>query len=195
MGDGQTDHTAVGQVDGALHQSFSKGTSTDDDTAVLILDSSGENLCGRGGQLVHQNHHLTCGHRATPRSMILLALHFTALSINDEVAILQELIGNRHGSLQISAAIILQVEDQPLHTLLLQRFKRFHHFLIGSSSEIAEMDIADTRTDDVCRIQTLHGNLITCHDEIDHFGHRTTDNPQLNLTSPWTTETTHDLFT
>ena len=44
MRHGETNHRAVGQVDGTLHESLAEGTATYNHTAVLVLDGTCDNL-------------------------------------------------------------------------------------------------------------------------------------------------------
>jgi hypothetical protein len=44
MGDGESDHRTVWQIDGALHKAFSEGTAAYDETTVLILNGTRDNL-------------------------------------------------------------------------------------------------------------------------------------------------------
>ena len=45
VGDGQSDHRTVRQVDGALHQAFTKGATTYNNTTVMVLNGTRDNLC------------------------------------------------------------------------------------------------------------------------------------------------------
>ena len=55
-GDGQTDHGTVGQIDGALYESFSEGTPAYYDTSVPILNGSGDNLTGGSREFIDEHH-------------------------------------------------------------------------------------------------------------------------------------------
>ena len=117
MGDGQTNHRTVGQVDGALYQSLAKGATTHYDATVVVLNGTGDNLCCRGGIAVNQHDDLSFLEQTTATCRIVRAVYATSFGIDDEAAAIQQLVGDLYSCLQVAAAILLKVEDKGLHAL------------------------------------------------------------------------------
>ena len=120
MGDGQPDHAAVGEVERPLYKPFPESPSTDDRPPVIVLDGSGDNLCGRCRQFVDQHIDLDILQAAVAHCPEVLPARPASLGIDDHVIVPQELIGDLHGRLEIAAAVVLEVEEQRLHAFFLQ---------------------------------------------------------------------------
>ena len=131
VGNGEPDHRAVGQVDGALHQSLAKGAAAHHLSSILVLDGACDNLGRRGRIFVDQHHHAALGEAAVGPGAIVAARHAAALGINDEVALVQQLAGHVGRCLQIAAAVALEVQHQVGHALVAQPLKALHKLMIG----------------------------------------------------------------
>ena len=149
MRDGETDHRTVRQIDRTLHETLAKGTAAYNDTTILILNSTCHNLCCRCRIAIHQHHHLALLEGTVAIGGIVHSWHLTTFGIDDQVTLFQKLLRDIHSSLQIAAAVLLQVEYQMLHTLCLQLVQTLHEFLMRSGTETPDADIADTRTDHI----------------------------------------------
>ena len=99
MGNGEPNHRTVGQVDGTLNESFTKGATTHHNASVVVLNGTRNNLSSRGGIAIDEDYHLALGKESATISLILCTRHTTTLGVNDEVASIQELIGYLHGSM------------------------------------------------------------------------------------------------
>ena len=75
--------------------------------------------------------------------------HLTTFGIDDQVTLFQKLFRDIYSSLQIAAAVLLQVEYQMLHTFCLQLIQTLQKLLMRGGTETADADIADTRTDHI----------------------------------------------
>ena len=163
MGDGETNLAAIIEGKRTLHQSLAEGSTANHHATVLILDGSGNNLCGRSGKLVGKHYHLSLAPSAVSLRLILLTGSCTTAGINDEIALLKEFIGYLSRSLQVTATIILEVEDKVFHSLLFQRIHRYRHFLMTGKAEASQTDVSDSRTNHIRRIHGGYRNLVALH--------------------------------
>ena len=120
-----------------LYQSFAKGTTTYDHSAILVLYGSRDYLGCRSGELIGENHNLALAPTTIGLGTILLARCGTTMGIDDKVALLQELIGYLGCCLKITSAIVLKVEDEVSHAFLLERVHRLRNLLMTRHSETA----------------------------------------------------------
>ena len=190
----QTDHRAVRQIDRTLDKTLSESTTAYNDTTILILNGSSDNLCGRRRITIYKDDDLTREEGSTAIGSIFRARHSPTLCIDNEVALLQELLGNVDCSLQISAAILLQIEDEISHSLLTQLIQALQEFLMGRSTEVTNTDIADARANHIGGINRLDGNLITDNSKLQHILDTLTNDAQVDLRAFRATQTLHDLL-
>ena len=111
VGNGEANHRTVGQVDGTLYQALAKGATTYDNTAVVVLDGTRDNLCCRSGIAIDQYDDLSFSEQATATSRIFVTIYATTLGIDDETATLQQFVGHLYSCLQIAATILLKVSS------------------------------------------------------------------------------------
>ena len=195
VGNGQADHRAVGQVDGALNQSFAVRPAAHHGATVLVLDGAGDDFSCRGSELVDENHHLSFHQFAISFGAVLGPLaRFAALRIDNKVVLFQEFIGYLDGCLQVAAAIVLQIEQQVFHALLLQGAHTFHELIVGGGPEIGDADITDARPYHIDGINRLDGNLVAGDDECQLVGNAAAHHAQFHLGSLLAAQTFHDVF-
>ena len=161
MSDGEADHRTIGQIDRTLDEAFTKGSATHNDTTILILDGTCDNLCCRSCETIDQDNHLSIEEHTTTIGLILHTRHFQTLGIDNEIAPLQELVGDIDSGFQISTTILLKVEDKVNHTCLTQFIETLKEFLMGGSTKVTNADIANAWTDDIGSIHRLNRNLGT----------------------------------
>ena len=194
MGDGEANHRTVGQVDGALDKSLAKRATAYDVAAVLILDGTCHNLSCRCSIFVNEHHNLSLHELSFAMSPILLARYATSLGIDDHLVLGQQLIGNVDSRLQVAAAILLKVEHKALHAFNFQLLQGFTELLMGSSSEIADADVADGRAYHVGSIDGLDGNLVADNGKRQLVFDACTDDSQFDFCPLGTTESAHDFL-
>ena len=61
MGNSQTDHRTVWQIDGSLDKALAKGPASDDYATIVILNGTRDNLCRRGRIAVDEHDDLALG--------------------------------------------------------------------------------------------------------------------------------------
>ena len=194
MGDGETNLAAIIKGQRTLHQSLAEGSATNHYTTVLILDGSGNNLCGRSCKLIGKHYHLALAPSAVSLRLVLLAWSCTTAGINDEIALLQELVGYLSRSLKIASAIILKVEDKVLHSLLFQRIHRYCYLFMTGKTEASQSDVSDARTNHIRRIHGGYRNLVTLHLECKLVLDATAHDGKIHRGSLRTTKALHDFL-
>ena len=194
MGDGEAYHRAIGQFDGALHQSFAKGAPADDGATVVVLDGSADNLGGRGSELVDQHIYLALGETAIATRLVLHTVHTAPLGIDDELVVRQKLVGNINGGLEIAATVVLKVEHKVGHALLLEPLHAVHELAVGGGTEIAYADVAHAGTNHINGIDALDGYLVALDFEGEHAADTLAHNAQANHGATGTTQPLHDVF-
>ena len=194
MGDGETNFAAIIEGQRTLHQTLTKGSATNHYTTVLILDGSGNNFGGRSGKLIGEHYHLALAPSAVSLRLIFLARRCTTAGINDEIALLQELVGNLSRSLQITATIILKVEDKVFHSLLFQRIHRYCYLFMTGKTETSQSDVSDAWTNHISRIHRSYRNLIALHLKDELILDATAHDGKVHRGSLRTTKALHDFL-
>ena len=107
---------------------------------------------------------------------------------------MQELVSNINGRLQISATVLLKVENQMLHTLRLQLTETLNELLMRRRAEIADADIADAWTYHIGGIDGMDRNLVADDSKLECLADARTHHTQLHLRPFRTTKALHNLF-
>ena len=160
----------------------------------MILHGTCNNLSSRGRITIHQNHNLTFLEHPIAISRIFRARHSPTLGINDQIAALKKFVGDIDSCLQIAATILLKIENQILHALLLQVLKTLQELLMGGGAKTTDTDITDTWTNDISSIYRLHGNLIANHRELKSILDSLTHHTQMNGGTLRSAQALHDFF-
>ena len=163
VGYGETHHRAILKLNGALHESLAERAAAYDLPAVLILNGSRYDFGSRSAEFIDQHHHLALEQMTVALSPGFLLRHGASLRIDDQVALVEKLVGHLYGSLEIAASILLKVEDEILHALPLQSLHRLHELIVGGKPETADADVAHLRPNHIIAVNGLHGNLVS-HD-------------------------------
>ena len=194
MGDGQTNHRTVRQIDGTLYQSFTIGTATHHKSTVMVLYGSCHDLSGRRRIAVYQDDNLSFLKETVPFCAILITRGTPPLRIDYQIIIPQKLIGDGNSCMEITTAILLQVKDKRLHPLTSQFHETLAELLMRLGAEITNTDIADTRTYHISGINRLDRYLITSDDKFQGIGNTPADNSQTHLRPFRTAQSSHNLF-
>ena len=81
------------QLEGELYEALTEGATADDERAVEVLHSTGEDLAGAGATLVHQHDEGELAQTAVTRALEVLTGIVCALVVDEEVALGEELRG------------------------------------------------------------------------------------------------------
>ena len=194
MCNSESDHRAVGHVERALNKTLTKGTATNHDATVLILDGAGNNFGRRGCITVDKHYYLTLTENTAAIGLIFSARHLAAHGIYNQVVTLQELVGDIYSGLEIASAILLEIENKVLHALIAQGFKTLKELLMGSSTKVTDTDITYLRTNHIDGINRLYGNLIAYNGKGEAVFNTLTDNAKLYFCALRTAQTLHNLL-
>src|SRR5207302_1137219 len=161
---------AVGQRNDRLHRALPEGLGAHDDRAAPVLERAGDDLGGRGAPLVHQDHHRQVRVRLlrVGREAHVLVPH-AALGVHDQLAVVDELLGDFDGRGQEPAWITAQVEDERLHPRLCRLLERRGHVAGRLLLELPELHVRDTAAQ-VGRAHGLHADLLAGDVEILRLG-------------------------
>ena len=119
-GNGEANHRLVTKGDGLLYEALAERAAPDDGASVVVLDGTSENLGCRCRCLVDEDDEGYVLVAAATIATILLTGRLTALGIDDEAVLGQELVGNLYGRLQVTACIAAQVDAEALEAFLRQ---------------------------------------------------------------------------
>ena len=119
MADSESDHRAIGEVDGTLYKSFSECAPADDGAAVVVLYGSCHDFSGGCGVFAHKNGQAAFGEESATFSMEYLPGCGASFGVYDEVVFLEELISDFESRSQISASVGRKVENEVLHAFFL----------------------------------------------------------------------------
>ena len=77
---------------------------------------------------------------------------------NDQLALLQEFVGNAHAFAQQSAGILAQVQNQPFQ--IAELVERIGDFVLGGLLEAGNVDVANAGLDQECEVDAVARNLV-----------------------------------
>ena len=189
---GEADHGAVGQVDGALHKSLTKGASAHHEAAVVVLNSPCHNFSSRSAKLVDQHHHAPLLKEAAALCHKHLLGLGAPFGVDHKVAFVEELARHLKGRAQIAAAIAFEIEDEVTHPLLEKFGNSLLHLLARSRSEAVELNVTDSGGDHIGRTEGVDGNFIARHGELHRFRYAPAHDAQIGFCAARTTQEGHD---
>ena len=89
-----------------------------------------------------------------------LLLVMAVLSIDDQLLLVQEFVGDQNRLIEIAARIAPEVEDQFGDAFRPQRSQRLLHLRGGGAGELPQFDVTDAVGDAECRFDALDRNLV-----------------------------------
>ena len=142
-GRGQRQAGVLAQAGNGLHQALSEALLADHQSAVMILDRAGNDFRGRSRPAI-DDHHQGHGDAAIAAHRVIAPLLRRApVMRHDQLVLVQEHVGNRHGFVQQAAGISAQVENQPVELGRIQLLERRGKFGIGGFIEPGKLDVPD----------------------------------------------------
>ena len=133
--------------------------------------------------------------KAAARTAELLIGDAASACIYYHIVLGQELAGNVGSRLQVSSAVLLQVDDEIYHALGAKFLDSLHHFSVGGLCEVIEADEADARCDHVGSIHRVDGNLVAHHVEVQSVAYLTSHHAQIHVASLLAAQAVHDFLT
>src|SRR5437867_1957847 len=151
---------AIRERDDRLHRSLAERLRAHDHRAAPILKRAGDDLGGRGAALVDQDHHRHLGIAllGVSREAHVLVAH-AAFRVDDQLAVVDELLGHLDGRRQQPARVVAQIQDQRLHPALVELVERLVEVVRALLLELAQLDVRDAVAE-VLRAHRVHADLL-----------------------------------
>ena len=109
---GEGEAGVFGDLEDGLDEALAEGGFADDQGAVMILQRAGDDLSGGGGVAVDEDDDGILGSFFAARGAIDLVGEGAAALGDDDLALLEELVGHVDGFVEQAAGIAAQVEDE-----------------------------------------------------------------------------------
>ena len=103
-----------------MHEPLAKRATTDNRATIVILQGSGQNLTRRGTILVNQYGNLQILRRAHAVGILTQLTMVAILGVDNQLLLVQELVGDEDGLIEEPARVAAQVENQFRHPLTTQ---------------------------------------------------------------------------
>ena len=180
---------AVRQLHHVLDRAFSKSGLANNDRAMQVFQGPADNLRAARAAFVYQNRHRkirTILRHARGRIIALLRCD-AALGGNDSRVRRQKLSANVDRAVQQTARIVAKIENQRMHSLLLQFVERFAQFVRGGLVELNQANVGNLERATELRIEqshafnALHFDLRAFQRVVLHFFGRRTNQRERDL--------------
>ena len=178
---GEAYHRAVGQVDGALHESLAEGAAADDYAAIPVLDGSGDDFAGRGRVFVYQYDEASVGEASVALCQEVASPFGASFGVDNEFFLSQELVGQVDGGVEVASAVALQVEDEVFHAFAFELFESVGKFVKGGRAEIINAHVADVFGIHVDGVDAVYGNLVARDDEVQGLADAAAQHAEVDL--------------
>ena len=137
----------LAERDDRLHRALAERTGADQRRALVVLQRAGNDLRSRRRAAVDEHHHgLALGNVDRPRIVTLRFIRVPSTRRND-LAALEEGVGDGHRLVEQAAGIVAQIENVALELVarhfLLELLHRGLQAIVGLLVELRDPDIAD----------------------------------------------------
>ena len=163
---GEGEAGVLGDLEDGLDEALAEGGFADDEGAVVILQSAGDDLSGRGGVAVDEDDDGELRALFAVGGAVDLVREGAAALRDDDLALLEELVGDVDGFVEQTAGVAAEVEDQAVEVA--EVVERVAYFAAGGLHEAGDVDVADAGTDQEGEIDGGMGNLVA--DEVEDEG-------------------------
>ncbi len=153
-----------------LNRPLAEALRAHDDRALVILQRTRDDLGGRSGAAVDENHDGQSVRQITGTRVEALGIVLVASTRRDDLATVEERVGHLHGLVEQSARVAPQIEDEPDH-LVAEFFLDVGHrgleAVVGLLVEGRDPDITDLALDTTAH--RLDAHHIACDRHIKGF--------------------------
>ena len=111
---GQADGAVLAERDDGLDRTLAEGARADDGRALVVLEGTGDDLGSRGRTAVDQNDHRLALGEVAGAGVVALRLVGVAAAGRDDLAVLEEGVGDRDRLIEQTAGVVAQIEDEAL---------------------------------------------------------------------------------
>ncbi len=119
-----------------LNQAFAESRLSHDQTAIVILHRTGNNLRRRGRIIVHQDHQGHGHALIAAHSVITPFRRGPSVVRHNQLILVQEHVAHRDRLIQQSARVTAHIENQPVQGRGAQLFQRIRNFAIRCFVEL-----------------------------------------------------------
>ena len=159
---GEGEAGVFGGVEDGLDEALAEGGLADDEGAVVVLQGAGDDLSGGGGVAVDQDDDgvLVGAGFAVGGAVDLVGEGAAALG-DDDLALLEKLVGDIDGLVEQAAGVVAQIEDEAVQGAGgLEVVERVAHLAAGGLHEVGDVDVADAGLEQEGDIDGVAGNLV-----------------------------------
>src|SRR5271167_287236 len=167
LGRGQRQSGVLRQRIHGLHQALAEGGLAGDQAAIVVLNGAGNNLSRRSRAAVHQHHQRILLAAIAMSRLVNLLRRSASVVGNNDLSLLQELVGHADAFAQQSAGILPQVEDQAVEVTHL--IKRLPQLVLGRLLEAGDVNVAYARPNHEMHIHAIAGNLVAYDAEVERL--------------------------
>ena len=169
MGGGQRQARVLGQWIHRLHQALAESDFTGDQSAVVILNRAGNDLSCGSSQPIDQHYDRIIFAAVTVLRNVALLGGGASVVRDDDLSLLQELIGNTNTFAEQAAGIATQVEDQTFQ--IAERIQSVRNFTLCRFVEAVDVHVADAWLDQEVHIYAVARNLVANQRELHRLLH------------------------
>ena len=187
-------HTSVAEFDGHLHKTFTKGASSDDGGAVIVLHRACKDLTGRSTRFVNEDNKRQTLISAASVALIFFLVEASSLGIDNESILRQEFIGHTYRGLQISPEISAQINDEMLHSLGTERGHCRKKVSVSVVSPRRNADVARGGIEHIRSIYTMNRHISADDGIFLHARNARTAHRQFDLASGLAFKPLHGAF-
>src|SRR5207248_1362180 len=168
---GQSQAGVLLQRKDGLDQALAERVLTQNPSAVVILDSAGDDLSGRGGEAVDQHDDgVVMTAVALAGGVGLLGRGASAMG-DYYLPLAQEAVGDGDALIQQAAGVVAQIENQALDIVLTQHLQVLFDLRAGGLVELLDLHVGDAlvafEPDGI--LDALARNLVANHIESQRF--------------------------
>ena len=154
-----------------LHRALAHGWHAQYQAAVPVLDGAGDDLRSTGRGLVYQHDQGLAGHHGVFLGQEPGGILVGAAGVEDhELVLAQEEIRHFHGLGQVASAVVLKVEDEPLHSPGLEVLQRLPQFAAGALLKALQLDVSGGIGEEGMVGHAVHAHFFALDGQVEGFG-------------------------
>ena len=173
----------VVQFELLLHQTFPETATTHNCAAVIILNSSRENLRCRSRPFIDKHYNFVFLEVALTIGVHIMTRRISSFCINNFCIFGKELIHHLTAHLHIAAAIAPEIEQIAFSTLRLEPYQSCEELIIGVGTEIIDFDITGFCILHILSNDAVKRDVVTQHIEVENLGRMGTPDTQFYFRS------------
>ncbi len=168
---GKREAGVLGDMEFGLDEALTEGGFAGDQGVVVILQCADDDLGGGGGTAIDQDNDGVLGALLAVGGAVYLVRERATALADDDLALLEELVGHVDGFGQQAAGVAAEVEDEALHVVVfIYGIDGVADFVAGSFDEAGDADVADAGTNVEGEVDGGAGDVVADEIEGEEFG-------------------------